>query len=69
MSKKQEFIDKNIFLKQNELTTDEKNRYYQLMDKRINFLCADSQRKTEYINYLEYLLRENKISYYRPNML
>lgn len=62
-------VDKNIFITKKDLTVDEKEKYYRLMDKRINFLCADAQRKSEYINYLEYLLKEEKISYYRPNML
>lgn len=58
---------KDIFIKRDDESP--KDRYYQMLDKRLNHLCMENKRQQEYIMYLEHILDQNRINFFRVNML
>lgn len=59
--------NKNIFVKLN--NENEKVKYYKVMEQRHRGLCMENRRQAEYIKYLEYILDQNHVRYYRVNLM
>jgi hypothetical protein len=57
--------NKNIFITKDEV----KENYFKIVEKRNQQICQENNRQINYIRYLEYILEQNKISYYRVNLL
>jgi hypothetical protein len=58
--------NKNIFITKND---EVKENYFKIVEKRNQQICQENNRQKEYIRYLEYILEQNKINYYRVNLL
>lgn len=57
--------NKNIFITKDEV----KENYFKIVEKRNQQICQENIRQINYIRYLEYILEQNKINYYRVNLL